>query len=162
MLKPLRSASTPPWEFHRVNLVLANERLRQKAIDAIRTAPDFARIAFKKPQRSLPQNAKMWAMLGDVARQYAWHGVEITADDWKLIFLDALRRERGRLRLVPNLAGDGFVALSGGSSSDLSVAEMSDVIELLYAWGADPEHPVTWSEPDLYGHPANDGWPNSP
>lgn len=38
----------------------------------------------------------------------------------------------------------------GDSSSDLTVAEMSDLIEIMYAWGADAAHPVTWSEPDVY------------
>ncbi|HQN52055.1 MAG TPA: recombination protein NinB, partial [Phenylobacterium sp.] len=60
------------------------------------------------------------------------HGVKLSPDDWKLVFLDALGRE---LRMVPNLDGTGFVNL-GRSSSDLSKSEMTDLIELIFAYGA--------------------------
>jgi hypothetical protein len=71
-------------------------------------------------------------MLTDVAMQLPWHGQKIRPDDWKLIFLDGLKRER---RLVPALEGDGFVDL-GRSSSDLSKDEMSELFELIAAFGA--------------------------
>ena len=45
---------------------------------------------------------------------------------------DALKRE---VRMVPNLDGNGFVSL-GRSSSDLSKSEMSDLMELIAAFGA--------------------------
>jgi hypothetical protein len=38
-------------------------------------------------------------------------------------------------RIVPNLDGSGFVNL-GTRSSDLSVEEMSDLIELIHAFAA--------------------------
>ena len=71
-------------------------------------------------------------MLTDVARQLPWHGQKLRPDDWKLIFIDALNREQ---RLVPNIDGTGFVNL-GTSSSDLSKAEMGDLMELIAAFGA--------------------------
>jgi hypothetical protein len=37
--------------------------------------------------------------------------------------------------MVPNIDGNGFVSL-GRSSSDLSVGEMSDLIELILMFGA--------------------------
>ncbi len=101
------------------------------------------RIEFKRARRSLPQNARMWAMLTDVSRQLPWHGVKLPPDDWKLIFLDALKRE---VRTVPALDGRGFVNL-GRSSSDLSKEEMSDLMELIAAFGA--EHGVVFSDPAL-------------
>jgi hypothetical protein len=69
----------------------------------------------------------MWSMLTDIARELPWHGIKLKPDDWKLVFLDALKRET---RMVPNLDGNGFVNL-GRSSSDLSKSEMSDLIELI-------------------------------
>jgi hypothetical protein len=66
--------------------------------------------------------------------------VTLRPDDWKLIFLDALKRE---LRMVPNLDGTGFVNL-GRSSSDLSKGEMSDMIELILAFGS--QHGVTFQD----------------
>jgi hypothetical protein len=101
------------------------------------------RIEFKRSRRSIPQNARMWAMLTDVARQLPWHGVKLPPDDWKLIFLDALKRE---VRVVPALDGRGFVNL-GRSSSDLSKEEMSDLMELIAAFGT--QHGVVFSDPAL-------------
>lgn len=94
--------------------------------------PYGTRVEFKQTKRTIPQNDRMWAMLTDVAQQLPWHGQRLRADDWKLIFLDALKRE---LRIVPNLDGTGFVNL-GRSSSDLSKDEMSDLMELISAFGA--------------------------
>lgn len=125
----------------RAVLILVNETIRDKAILWCHDAPEKTRVEFKAPQRSLPQNARMWAMLTDVAAQLRWHGLKLTPDDWKLIFLDALKRE---VRMVPNLDGNGFVSL-GRSSSDLSAAEMGDLMELIAAFGA--QHGVVFQEP---------------
>lgn len=104
-------------------------------------APAGTRVEFKAAKRSAPQNDRMWAMLTDVATQLKWHGTLLRPDDWKLIFLDALKRE---LRVVPNIDGTGFVNL-GRSSSDLSKAEMTDLIELIFAFGA--KHKVRFQDP---------------
>jgi len=116
----------------RATLVLASPELRAKAIRWIEKLPQWTRVEFKAPKRTLPQNDKMWAMLTEVAEQLPWHGMKISADDYKLIFLDGLKRE---MRIVPNMNGDGFVNL-GRSSSDLGVPEMVDLIELIGAFGA--------------------------
>lgn len=126
----------------RALLVLWNEEMRRRAIDWITRAPKETRVTFQGPKRTTEQNDKMWAMLTDIATQLAWHGMRLSPDDWKLMMLDGLKRE---LRLVPNINGDGFVNL-GRSSSDLSVKEMTDLIELIYAFGA--RHGVVWSDPN--------------
>jgi hypothetical protein len=116
----------------RATLVLVSPEIRQRAALWAAKLPEGTRIDFKAPKRSLPQNDRMWAMLTEVAAQLPWHGIKLSADDWKLIFLDALKRE---LRMVPNLDGTGFVNL-GRSSSDLSKEEMTNLIELIGAFGA--------------------------
>ncbi len=129
----------------RALLVLANEHFRQKAIDWIQRAPRDTRVEFKGPKRTTPQNDRMWAMLTDLSLQLAWYGQQLTPDDWKFVMLDALRRERSeQIRMVPNIDGSGFVPL-GTSSSDLSKEEMTDLIEIIFAFGA--QHGVEWSEP---------------
>lgn len=132
----------------RVTLVLASRAIRERACRWIMSAPLNTRVEFKEARRSLPQNARMWAMLTDVARQVPWHGITLSPDDWKLIFLDALKRE---VRMVPNLDGNGFVNL-GRSSSDLSKAEMTDLIELIFAFGA--QRGIEWSDPTSLGEAA--------
>lgn len=116
----------------RALVVLGSEAERQRVAAWARKAPINTRVEFKAPKRTLDQNAKMWAMLTEVAAQVPYHGLKLSADDWKLIFLDALKRE---VRMVPNLDGTGMLSL-GRSSSDLSKAEMADLIELISAFGA--------------------------
>lgn len=95
-------------------------------------APIGFRVEFKEPQRTNDQNAKMWACLTEISLQVDHHGIKLSPDDWKLLFLDALRRE---VRMVPNLDGNGLVSL-GRSSSDLSKQEFGDLIELIQAFAA--------------------------
>jgi len=122
--------------------VLANDHFRRRALDLVRTAPKDARVTVQAPRRTLPQNNHLWALLTEIAAQLPWHGLRLTADDYKLIFLDALKRE---VRMVPNLDGNGFVSL-GRSSSDLSKEEMGDLITLLIQFGE--SHGVVFSEPE--------------
>lgn len=124
-------------------VVLNRQEMRDKAIRWISKAPPGTRVEFKGPRRSLPQNAKFWAMLTEVAEQLPWHGMKLSAEDWKLLFLDSLGHE---LRMVPNIAGRGFVNL-GRSSSKLSIGEMAELITLIEAFGV--SHGVVFS--DQYG-----------
>ena len=115
----------------RALIIVRTEADRAKAAALVATVPIGTRIEFKASRRSLPQNSLLWDMLTDVSRQLAWHGTKLRAMDWKLVFLDALKREK---RLVRSIEGDGFVNLST-SSSDLSKAEMSELIDLIAAFG---------------------------
>ena len=112
-------------------LALRSNADRQNACKYIQQAPYGTRVELKATKRSIPQNSLFWSLLTDIAEQVPWHGLKLRADDWRLIFLDALKRE---LRVVPNLDGNGMVSL-GRSSSDLSKTEMTDLIELVTAWG---------------------------
>lgn len=116
----------------RATLILNGEKVRDQAVGWVRSAPFGTRVEFKHSKRSLPQNARFWAMLSDIATQVQWHGIWLTPADWKLMFMDALKRE---MRIVPNIDGNGFVNL-GRSSSDLTKTEMGDLMELMAAWGA--------------------------
>jgi len=113
---------------------------RKKVTAWIWNAPAGTRVELKATKRTTDQNARMWSMLTDIATQQLWHGLKLNTNDWKLIFLNGLKHET---RIVPNFAGDGFMSL-GTSSSDLSKGEMSDMMELMAAWGA--EHGVIFHE----------------
>jgi hypothetical protein len=116
----------------RALVILWGSDTRAKVASWASQAPPGTRVEFKAPKRTLPQNDRMWAMLTDVATQVPWHGAKLTPDDWKMVFLDALKREA---RVVRNLEGDGFVSL-GKSSSDLTKEEMGDLMELISMFGA--------------------------
>jgi hypothetical protein len=118
----------------------ASDRERVQAWAA--KAPWGTRVTFQEAKRTTDQNARMWAMLTEVARQVKWHGQKLSPDDWKVVFLSALKAE---LRMVRNLDGTGFVQL-GRSSSSLSVGEMADLMDLIAAFGA--REGVTFAEPE--------------
>jgi hypothetical protein len=124
----------------RATIYLGSMAARQRAAQDIMRAPLGSRVEIKAPARTLPQNARFWAMLTDIARQVTWHGLRLTTDDWKLVFLDALKREA---RMCPNIDGNGFVNL-GRSSSDLTVAEMGDLMTIMEAFGA--QHGVVFND----------------
>ena len=124
----------------RATLVLVNDAIRAKAKRWIDGLPHGTRVEFKAPKRTLPQNDKMWAMLTEISEQIVYHGLKLAPDDWKLLFLDALKRE---VRTVPNLDGNGIVSL-GRSSSDLSREEFAGLIEIITEWGV--RNGVTFTE----------------
>jgi hypothetical protein len=116
----------------RYYFILDTKADRIRAVNVIAAAPDGARVEVKAARRTLDQNSKMWAGLTDIAMQLPWHGKKLRPDDWKILFLDALKRET---EAVPNLDGTGFVNI-GRSSSDLSKGEMADMITLIEEFGA--------------------------
>lgn len=128
----------------RVSFVLFDHRSREDAACLCETAPKGTYVEFRESKRTDEQNRKMWPMLTEVARQVEWpegSGMKLTAEDWKLVFLDALGYE---MRMVPGISKRGYVNL-GRSSSKLTKAEFSDLIEIIYAFGS--EHGVRFREP---------------
>lgn len=116
----------------RATVILNSQPDRQKACNWALKAPAGTRVEFKEVKRTLPQNDRMWAMLTDFAQQAEQAGRKFTPDQWKVIFLHALGQE---VQFLPSLDGQSFVPW-GQSSSDLSKAEMTDLIELIFAEGA--------------------------
>jgi len=123
----------------RAVVVLTSPETRRRVAAWAMNSPAGTRVTFQEAKRTTEQNSMMWACLTDIARQVPWHGLKLSADDWKLIFMAALNQE---MRLVPNIEGTGFVNL-GRSSSSLSKGEMTDLIELILKFGA--EHDVEFS-----------------
>ena len=66
--------------------------------------------------------------------------VPLSPEDWKHMFTATLKR----LDVVPNLDGTGFVAL-GMHTSTMTIRQMSDLMELIAAFGA--ERGVRFMEP---------------
>lgn len=120
---------------------LAHKTARARAVAAVESAPEGARVKIEEPRRTLDQNAKLWPMLTDISLQHKHHGEFRTPEEWKGLFMHACGRE---VRFLPALDGKGFVPF-GMRSSALSKREFSELIEFIYAWGA--ENGIIWSEP---------------
>jgi hypothetical protein len=117
----------------RAMITIRTKEDRTKAQAWAQQVPVGTRIVFQDGKRSIPQNDRMWSMLTDIASQVGWHGQKLKTNDWKLLFLDLLKRET---RIVRSLDGEGVVNL-GRSSSGLSKGEMTDMIELMFKFGAE-------------------------
>lgn len=116
----------------RALLVLNSRAVRERAAHWCMTAAPGTRIEFKAARRSTEANAKMWAMLTDIASQVEWYGQKLSPEDWKDVFSASLRKAR----VVPGIDAGTFVPL-GMRTSDMTKAEMSDLIELMNMFGAE-------------------------
>ncbi len=121
-------------------ITLHNGRDRAKARKWLDACPVGYTLWFKPPVRSNVQSKRMWALLDDVAAQKEWAGKKRSSDEFKDLFSASLRGQE----LVPNLDGNGFVAF-GARTSEFSPEEMSDMITLIEAWGA--ENGVVFTDP---------------
>ena len=115
------------------HFILSHETARRAAA-ACCLLPEYAgyHVRIEPPTRNLEQNAKLWASLTDISDQVEWYGRKLSPDDWKNVFTASLKK----LEVVPNIEGTGFVAL-GLSTSKMSKKELSLLIELIEAFGAE-------------------------
>ena len=122
---------------------LVNETVKNNLISFIRSLPADSKnplvVCIQEMTRTLEQNARMWATLTDISEQVVWHGLKLTPEEWKHVFTATLKGQK----TVPNLDGTGFIIL-GQSTRVMSKKELSNLLELAYAFGA--EHDVKWSE----------------
>lgn len=127
-------------------VILSSAYRRQQAHRLIDSAPVNSVVEVSAPGRTLPQNARLHAMITDVARQIEWpvgSGTKRTVEAWKDIFTAALRSANHGLDVVPGLNG-GFVLL-GMHTSRMTKTELGDLMTLIEAFGA--EHGVMFNEP---------------
>lgn len=121
-------------------VILAGPSQRAFAKQLIDRAPYEAVVTIKAATRSNEQNAKLWAMLSDLSRAKP-EGRLHTPDVWKQLVMHACGHA---VQFEIGLNGQPFP--TGFRSSRLSKAQMGDLIEWIYAYGA--EHGVVWTEPE--------------
>lgn len=113
---------------------------REKVARWAEKVPEGTIVEFRKKTRSHEQNAKMHAMLAEVSEQVDWYGSKLDPEDWKTMFTASLRKAN----VIPGIDAGTVVPL-GLSTSAMTVEEMSNLIELIYAFGA--ERDVVFKEP---------------
>jgi hypothetical protein len=116
----------------RATVIVRSEADRQLIAKWAAGVPQGTRVEFKAPRRSVQSNDLMWARLTEIAQQVEWYGQKLTPEDWKDVMSASLRKAR----VVPGLDAGSFVPL-GMRTSDMSKAEMSDLLELIAAFGAE-------------------------
>ncbi len=115
-------------------IILTTPETRQQFCRWVMAAPPRTVASLKGVKRSIPQNARLWAMLTDVARQATWAGKKRTTEEWKDLFTAAVKTAGGGLEAVPGL--DGGLMILGLRTSEMSVAEMADLQTYMESWGA--------------------------
>lgn len=108
----------------------------KRLIDA---APDYAMVTIKAGDRTLEQNAKMWAMLTDISRAKP-EGRNWPPETWKAAFMSYLGHQ---VQFVNGLDGSAPFPL-GFRSSKMTKGQMSDLIEVIYEYGT--RHGVKFEE----------------
>jgi hypothetical protein len=88
-------------------------------------------VEIRQETRSDEQNRRLWAMLTDISAQVDWYGQKLVPDEWKHVFSASLKKQK----VVPGIDG-GFVVM-GQSTSKMTKSEMSDMQELMAAFGAE-------------------------
>jgi hypothetical protein len=118
-------------------IFLIDSRRKDYAKQCIESAPEDFVCVIKQKTRTLEQNALMWALLADLSKKVDWYGNKLTADEWKDVLSASLKKQKA----VPGIDG-GFVVI-GARTSQMGKREMSDLCELIQAFGT--EHEVIWS-----------------
>lgn len=120
-------------------VILRGLEQRALACGIIKAAPVDAVVTVKPASRSVDQNAKLWAMLSDIARAKP-EGRVMTPEMWKAAMMNALGHEILWQPGIDN--GPPFPA--GFRSSRLSKAQMGDLLEFITEYGT--RHGVKWSD----------------
>lgn len=116
--------------------ILAHSEARNRALEAVKQAPDGYAVKVGEPTRNLEQNAAQWPILDAFAKQKQWpvNGkLEwITAEEWKDILTAAFEQETVRLAQGLN----GGVVMLGKRTSKFSKKRFSEWLEFLHATAA--------------------------
>lgn len=118
--------------------VLSHSEARRRAVEAIREAPDGHEVRVSEPRRSLDANARLHAMLTEIAQTMTYQGKRLPMECWKALFVSAhsIATKQGGEVMV-GMEGE-FVAIRE-STATMSKARASSLMEYIEAWRASQE-----------------------
>lgn len=94
----------------------------------------------RKYQRTLDQNAKLHATIGEIAKSLPWDGEYLTTEEWKRLLVAAWMRATGRsVKLVRAVDGHGVEPIYQRTSV-LNKEEASELLEYVIAWWANQQN----------------------
>lgn len=100
---------------------------------------------YEKRHRTAEQNRLMWAMLTDISQQVMWpvNGVmqALSPEEWKDLLTASLTSE---MRVAQGI--DGGIVLLGRRTSKMTVRQMTDLVDLMSAFGSERGVKFTASE----------------
>ena len=116
---------------------LVHQQARQRALEAVRDAPEGYQVRITEQCRNLDQNAAQWPILQAFAEQLQWpvngQFCKLEPEEWKAILSAAFKRET--VRIVQGL--DGGMVMLGLRTSKMGKKQFSEWLEYLHATAAD-------------------------
>lgn len=114
---------------------LVHAEARRRALGAVTQAPDGWRVTVEEQKRTTDQNAKLHAILSDIARQAEWMGRRLSIESWKALFVSghAIATKQGG-EVLPGIEGE-FVAIRE-STARMGKRRAASLIEYVLAWCA--------------------------
>lgn len=123
----------------KVVLQLWSDRQKALAIEHIRHAEKDSRFELAPPVRSLPQNARLHALLTNVRKLAQAQGMDYTIDQWKALFLHAAGFTT---EFLPGLEG-GWIPYRPSTAS-MGKAALGELMDFIEAWTAQNLDPNGW------------------
>lgn len=104
---------------------------------AILETAERVQIEIKPLTRNLEQNAKLHAMLEDIALQKTFNGKKLSSQQWKVLFVSAhaIATQGEQPEMVQGLEGE-MVNLRE-STAKMSVKRCASLIEYIQAWSVE-------------------------
>ena len=121
------------------NILTMMPRLSAHLIERVKRGNVAVKVSDEK--RSGAQNRLLWAVLNDVSRHVVWHGRKIPQESWKHILSAAWRGQQTEIGI------NGELVVFGQPTSKLNKAQFSELIEVIYSFGA--EHGVRWTDESM-------------
>jgi hypothetical protein len=125
---------------------LVSMEVRNRAKQAIDSAPDGYACTVGESNRSLDQNAAQWPILQAFSDQLQWpingQMTWISPEDWKEVLTAAFEGETVRIAMGMN----GGVVMLGSRTSEFGKKQFSEWLEFLHATAAQREIDLHYRE----------------
>lgn len=126
--------------------IMAHTEARQRAMQAVKDAPEGFAVTVSEPTRNLNQNAAQWPILQAFADQLQWpingRMEWLTPDEWKDVLTCAFKRETVRVAM----GLDGGMVMLGSRTSEFSKSRFGEWLEFLHATAVDREIELNYRE----------------
>jgi hypothetical protein len=117
-------------------LTIATDDDRRFLARQILDMPPGTKVFMVIDPASEKQRKKMWALLGEVAKQVPHVDMEgqtrfYAAEQWKILFMHACGQE---VEMMPSLDRSTFLPYDG-RSSQMNATDMNELIAFIESWG---------------------------
>lgn len=110
-------------------------RLAYEAAGTLLESGDKVVVEVREKTRTDEQNAKLHAMLGDIAKQKTFNGQKLNIEQWKMVFVSGHRIATGGTAEMA-IGLEGEVINLRESTARMGVRRLASLIEYIQAWAA--------------------------